>query len=254
MLCEKLLVRAVLAELALVHHKDGVCALHGGEPVRDDDRGAAGDHAVERGAYADLGFRVDGGGSFVEDENAWAMREGTGEVDEPLLAGGETGAALAQRFVELMWQAADKVEDVDFVGGALHVGIRDRFGPETNVFGDGAREEEWVLQDDTEVLAQCGQIVHSHVDAVDQDLAALHIVEAHHERDDGGLAGAGVANDGGGLVGLDDEGDTAEDPFDADGFEVFGRCDGDGLELLRREALVGEPDVAELDAAGARAR
>ena len=56
---EELLVRAVLAELAFVHDKDGVGALHGGEAVRDDDRGAAGDHAVKRGADADLGVGVD---------------------------------------------------------------------------------------------------------------------------------------------------------------------------------------------------
>jgi hypothetical protein len=30
-----------------------------------------------------------------------------------------------------------------------------------------------------------------------------------------------VADDGGGLIGLDGEGDAAEDPLDADGFEVF---------------------------------
>ena len=146
-----------------------------------------------------------------------------------------------------------KSSDVDFVGGALHVRIGDGFRTEADVFGDGAGEEERVLQHDAEVLAQRGELVLAHVDAIDEHLAALHIVEAHHERDDGGLAGAGVADDGGGLVGLDGEGDAAQDPFDADGFEVFRRCSGDGGELLRREALVGEPDVAELDAAGARA-
>jgi hypothetical protein len=56
---EELLVRAVLTELAFVHDEDGVGALHGGEAVCDDDRGAAGYHAVERGADADLGVGVD---------------------------------------------------------------------------------------------------------------------------------------------------------------------------------------------------
>ena len=62
-----------------------------------------------------------------------------------------------------------------------------------------------------------------------------------------------MADDGGGLVGLDGEGDAAQDPFDADGLEVCGRCNGDDRELLRREALVGEPDIAELNATGSRA-
>jgi len=45
---EELLVRAALAELALVHHEDGVGALNGREAVRDEDGGAACDHAGER--------------------------------------------------------------------------------------------------------------------------------------------------------------------------------------------------------------
>src|ERR1700733_3878068 len=56
---EELLVRTVLAELAFVHDEDGVCALHGGEAMRDDHRGAAGNHSIERGADADLGLSVD---------------------------------------------------------------------------------------------------------------------------------------------------------------------------------------------------
>ena len=48
----------------------------------------------------------------------------------------------------------------------------------------------------------------------DEDLAVLDVVEAHHERDDGGFAGAGVAYDGGGFAGGDGEGDAAEDPLD----------------------------------------
>ena len=68
------------------------------------------------------------------------------------------------------------------------------------------------------------EILLAHVDAVDEHLAALDVVEAHHQASDGGLAGAGVADDGGGLVGLDGEGDAAEDPFDV----------GEGCGGLRR--------------------
>ena len=64
-----------------------------------------------------------------------------------------------------------------------------------------AGEEEWVLQDDAEAAAKRSEVLVADVDAVDQDLAALHVVEAHHQRGDGGLAGAGVADDGGGFSG-----------------------------------------------------
>ena len=80
--------------------------------------------------------------------------------------------------------------------------------------GDGAGEEEGVLQDDAEAAAEGGEVLVADVDAVDEDLAGLDVVEAHHEGGDGGFAGAGVAYDGGGFVGVDGEGDVAEDPFD----------------------------------------
>ena len=85
---------------------------------------------------------------------------------------------------------------------------------EADVVGDGAGEEEGVLQDDTEAAAERGEVLVADVDAVDEDLAGLDVVEAHHQRGDGGLAGAGVADDGGGFAGGDGEGDAAEDPFD----------------------------------------
>ena len=92
--------------------------------------------------------------------------------------------------------------------------VGDPGGAEADVFGDGAGEEEWVLQDDAEAAAEGGEVLVADVDAVDEDLAVLDVVEAHHEGDDGGFAGAGVADDGGGFAGGDGEGDAAEDPFD----------------------------------------
>ena len=74
-MCEQLLVRAVLAQLAFVHDEDGVGALDGAEAVRDEHAGAAGDHALKRRADAEFGFGVDGAGGFVEDEDAGLVRE-----------------------------------------------------------------------------------------------------------------------------------------------------------------------------------
>ena len=72
-----------------------------------------------------------------------------------------------------------------------------------------------------EVLAELGEIVLAQVDAVDQNLAGGHLVEAHHQADEGGLAGAGVAHDGHRLARLDGEGDVLQNPFDAgDGGQI----------------------------------
>ena len=91
---------ALFAKLAFMHDEDGVGALNGGEAVRDEDGGAARDHAREREADAEFGVGIDGAGGLVEDEDAGAMGEGAGEADELLLTGGERGAAFADWLVE----------------------------------------------------------------------------------------------------------------------------------------------------------
>ena len=116
---------AALAKLSLVHDENGVGALDGGEPVGDQDGGAAGDHAREGEADAQFGVGVDRGGGFVEDEDAGIVGEGAGEADELLLAGGERCAALAHGFGELLRQGADEVADVDLVAGALETLVGD---------------------------------------------------------------------------------------------------------------------------------
>ena len=71
------------------------------------------------------------------------------------------------------------------------------------------------MQNDGEVTAQGVQVLFAQVDAVDQDLSGCDVVKAHHQADEGGFTGAGVAYDGDRLARLDGEGDVFEDPFDA---------------------------------------
>ena len=97
-----------------MHDEDEIGALDGGEPVGDEDRGAAGDHAFEGGADAELGVRIDGAGGLVEDEDAGAVGEGAGEADELLLAGGKAGTAFEDGFGEAAGEGADEVAYVDF--------------------------------------------------------------------------------------------------------------------------------------------
>src|SRR5579864_4760771 len=65
---EQLLVRAHLAYAALVHDDNLVGALHRREAMRDDQGGAALDHAAERFAHAEFGFGVDARSRFVKNQ------------------------------------------------------------------------------------------------------------------------------------------------------------------------------------------
>ena len=84
------------------------------------------------------------------------------------------------------------------------------------------------MQHLAEVAAQRGNFDLPDVDAVDQDLTLLELVVAADEGQDRALAGAGRANEGYRLAGVNVEGDALQHPLAGD---------------------IAEPDVAELDLA-----
>src|SRR5260370_5484954 len=225
-------MRALLAETALVEDEDAVSMLNGAEAVRDDERGAAAEQAVEGIADLQFGFGVHARGGFVEDEEAGIVGEGAGEIDELALADGERGAAHVDAGADAFGERFDEIGETDFADGVLDGVAVDVGSAEADVGFDGAGEEEGVVKNDAEKAAQVLEIDFADVNAVEQDLAALNVVEAKEERDERGFAGAGVADNGEGLAGLDAEGDIAEDPI------VFARI-GNGA--------ITEPDVAKFD-------
>ena len=118
-------------------------------------------------------------------------------------------------------------------------------------------------------LPKCDQVLVADIDAIDEDLAGLDVIEAHHQRGQGGLAGTRVTDDRSSGVGFDGERNTAQNPVDRPERRMFRRVlwsmpiigavavvrrgvaqreHGEGL--LCAELLVGEPDIAELNAAG----
>src|SRR5580658_8620296 len=83
---EHFLMRALFAQAAFVEHKNTVGVLNRVEAMRDHERSASFEQAIERGADEELGFGVDTGGGFVEDEEARIVGKRAGETDELALA------------------------------------------------------------------------------------------------------------------------------------------------------------------------
>src|SRR5580658_5788965 len=198
----------------------------------DDQGSAAGKEAVEGLANLQFGFGVDAGGGFVEDEEARIVGEGAREADELALADGKRGAAFVDAGVDAFGQGANKLAEADFVDGVFDGGAIDAAGAEADVRIDGAGEKKRVLQDDAELAPEVLDIELANVDAIEKNLAALHVVKAEQQGNERGFAGAGVADDGERLAGLDAERYVAEDPVFVGGF-------GD--------VAVAEPDVAKFN-------
>ena len=83
---QQLLMRALLAQAALVKHEDAIGVLYGAQAVCDDNGGAAGKQPIERRANHQLGASVHAGGGFIEDQKFGIVRQGPREAHQLALA------------------------------------------------------------------------------------------------------------------------------------------------------------------------
>src|SRR5580700_6466740 len=190
---------------------------------------------AERIAYAEFGFRVHARCGFVENQNFRFVGQSARERNELFLARRKSRAALAHLFVEAFGQGADEIGKVHIFGGLLNVRVLNAFGAEPDISANCPAEQEWILQHDAEAAAQVNEVHIFDIHAIDSDRAFLYIVKTQQQRDQRGLARAGVANNSDRFAGVDGESYIAENPVGS-------------LAVFR--LVISEPDVIEFDAAG----
>src|SRR2546430_8190980 len=198
---------------ALCEHEDAVGMLDGAETMRDDQRGSAGQQAIQRFSNEQLGLGVHAGRGLIEDEEARIVGQRAREIDELALADRKSGAALVDVAGHTFGQGADEFAEADLFDGALDGGAVDIGSAEADIGFDCASEKEWILEHDAELPAQILQFDGSNVFAIEEDLSPLNVVKAQQKGNQSGLARAGVAYDGDGLPRLHSEGDIAQDPI-----------------------------------------
>ena len=188
---------AAFDDFAVAEDEDFVGFADGAQAVGDDDG---------RAAFGEL-FE---GGCFVEDEDGRVDDEGAGEGEELALAYGEGAAALVEHVVEGAIEAFDDLVGADGAEAFPDAVVAD-VDAECDVFADGAGEDDDVLGDEGGAGSEAVEGEVADVAAVDADGALGGVVEAADEVDDGGFTGAGVADEGEHLAGLEVEVDAAQD-------------------------------------------
>ena len=158
-----------------------------------------------------LGARVDGGSGLVEDEYGRVLHGGAGDGQQLPLALREAGAIGCNHGIVALGQATDEGIGVGDARGALDFLPSGIQLAKADIVGDGAAEEVRILQDDAQRAAQVVLADVAHVDAIVDDAALMHIVEAVDEVGDGGLARAGGADESDLLAGFGVKGDIVED-------------------------------------------
>ena len=151
---------------------------------------------------ADFRAGIDGGGGLVQDEHGRQAQHHPGDAQQLLLALGDGAAVLADDRVIALGQPLDEAVGVGGLGGLHHL-LQGGLGPAIgDVLPDGAPLQPGVLQHHAVAAAQAVAGDVPDVRALHLDGAAVHVVKAHEQVDNRGLAAAGGAHQGHPLAGL----------------------------------------------------
>jgi hypothetical protein len=176
--------------------------------VGDHDDGLACHEAVDGLLDHDLGFRVQGCGRFVEQDDGCVLEDGAGDGDALAFAAGERGADLSDPGVLAVRETGDEVMRIGGAGGFRDLGVGGVRSAESDVGVDGVVEEIDVLEDDGEVAQQVVGFQRAQVGAAEPDGAVLRVGVAGDQFGDGGLPGAGGSDEGGKAAFRDGERDA----------------------------------------------
>ena len=185
---------AGLDDAALVHHHDTVGALHGGEAVGNDERGAVLHQLFQRGLHQAFAFRVERRGGFVEQQDGAVGEERTGDGDALALTAGQAHAALPQVGVVALRQLAHEFIRVSGVAGSAHVFRAGLGACIAHVLQHAGGEDHRLLRHQGDAAAHGLRVGGRERHAVEADAARLRIVEAQQQLEHRGLASAGGAD------------------------------------------------------------
>ena len=207
--------------------QDGLGFARGVGGAGDDGRGVLGagvelgEEVTEGGLDLGAGNGVQGAEGFVEEEDGGVRCEGAGEADALTLAPGELpGEAGGQG-----WVQAGKGQDLCRAGCGVFVAHQ--LKREGDVALDGhVGKETGLLDAVADGAAKIDGVAKGVGDTLDADLAGGGLDERVDGSEEGGLAGAGAAEESGGGSLLELEGDVFQDGaglgFVGDGGELYG--------------------------------
>ena len=143
---QKLRVRALLFQTALVEYEYVVGVHHRAQAVGGHEHGFAAHEFFERAHNQGFVFRVGVGGGFVQYQDGAALQDGAGNGDALALTAGKRRAAFADRGGVALWQFGDEIVGVGGAGGVFDVGLRGIGDAQPDVVGNAAGEEEIILE------------------------------------------------------------------------------------------------------------
>ena len=187
----------------MVEDDDPVGALHGGQPVGDDDRRPAAHRRFQRCLHDPLAFGVETAGRFVEQQQGRVLEDRAGDGDALPLAAGQANATLTDESGIAFRQPVHEFVDEGGSRGGTHLFVAGLGPAVADVVGNAAREDHCFLRHHRDTRAQFGQAHMAQIDAINPDDPFADVVEALQQLEDGRLAGARRTDQGHRLTGAD---------------------------------------------------
>ena len=188
---------------AVFHDQDQVGFFHGCHTLGDDDLGGVGDLFPESLPDHGIGVGIHRGGGVVQDQDLGLFQQSTCDTQALLLTAGNVGAALFDVGVVAIGEAADEVIGAGQLTGMDHFFVGGVGIAPAEVILDGAGEEDVLLEDHGDLIAEGFYIVVPDIDAAHFQSAGGNVIQTGNQLDQGGLGRTGDTQDAHGHTGLD---------------------------------------------------
>src|SRR5213082_1093356 len=181
--------------LSVLNSQNAVAMFQRARTMGDNKRRAAAHEALHGFHYGRLGLHVHGTGRFVEDEHGRILEKRARDGNALALASRKAHTPFTYERLVPLRQANDEVVRVGGPGGGDDfIFARSRPGV-GDILGDARREENRLLQDDGELVAQIGQVEVAQICSIQENLARGRVIETSQQIHQRGLAGAGGPGD-----------------------------------------------------------
>src|SRR6267143_2155231 len=189
-------MRSFFDDPPTVEHNNAISKAHGAQTVGDHQGGAVPGGGFQRINNQPFGCGVEAAGWLIKNQNRRIAQDGSSDGNSLLLSAGEAGASFRYaRFVCERLLANESV-GVGGDGGRDDLGLGGVRTAKSNILANGSAEEERVLQDQTDVIAQRLKLIGTALLAIDVDMTCGRIKKAGNETGEGGFAGAGGPDNG----------------------------------------------------------
>ena len=152
----KFVVGPGLHDASVVEHQNARRIAHGGEPVGDDEGGAAFHDLIERLGNPRLGYRIERARRLIKNENRWVFQKRTGDGEALALAAGQKPAALADVRFKAVRVAVDEIERLCPRGGFAQFRVASIRLADPQVLADRTVEQKRLLKHHANVAAEPG--------------------------------------------------------------------------------------------------